>query len=187
VYLLNQISIISKNQKIMSKILSFTVIIFFFLTPSSTRAQEWYQWYISNQIPSGNNIKCQLLSSRAKEVMYYRKRRWGINMSYTKSANVSNNITIKDENNDGQLETWENVAIHVEGGGYLKYESRPQGINLVWSSTPVYEWGISENNKAILPVASNKKYGLYNQKISQYLVYGERRGDMINLVWQQEY
>ena len=140
-----------------------------------------------NHLLFAQNLMQRSISTKVNEVVYYKKRNLGINMSYTKLANVLNNITIKDQNNDGQLETGESVAIHVEGGGYLKYESRTHGINLVWSTTPVYEWAISENNKAILPVTSSKKYALYNYKIKKYLIYGERKGDMINLVWQQEY
>lgn len=178
----------------MSKTLFFIAMLFYFISPSTTYAQQkWYhQWYISQIVSRDDNIKpnivYQLTNTHIKEVLYYKKRRFGINLSYIDAGNMSNNITFRDQNNDGQLETWESIAIHVKGGGYLKYESRTHGISLVWSTTPVYEWEIMENSdKASKPVQINIKYGLYNRSCNEFLVYGARKGDMINLVWQKEY
>jgi hypothetical protein len=178
----------------MLKKIFFISLITYFTTPAHSDVKSkpyWFQWYISQKVSRDDVIKpnlgYQLFNAGYKQVLYYKERRWGINLSFNDSGNVSENITFKDQNNDGRLETGENVAIHVEGGGYLKYEYRSKGISLVWSTAPVYEWQILEDNKAILDVKINKRYGLYNHKVNNFLVYSKMKGDVVYLDWQPEY
>lgn len=75
-------------------------------------------------------------------------------------------------------------ALYVNGHGYLKYESRSYGINLNWSTTPVYEWKFI-NNQDVGPIQSNVATGLYNITANDFVVYASRDYG-INLKWLHE-
>jgi hypothetical protein len=80
----------------------------------------------------------------------------------------------------------ERVAIHVRGGGYLRYGEREYGINLKWSDSPVYEWrlrGDSPPNNT--PIDITNSVGLFNTVSSDYLFYDPRRHG-INLKWLRD-
>lgn len=78
----------------------------------------------------------------------------------------------------------ETFALYVKDHGYIKYESRDYGINLVWSNVPVYEWKfMNGSSTSVLP--ANTPIALYNLTANDYVVYAERDYG-INLKWQRD-
>ena len=78
----------------------------------------------------------------------------------------------------------ETFALMVTGHGYVKYETREYGINLVWSQTPVYEWKFM-NGSSTAAVLANTPLGLFNLTANDFVVYAERDNG-INLKWQRD-
>ena len=78
----------------------------------------------------------------------------------------------------------ETFALYVSGGGYVKYESREYGINLVWSKTPVYEWKFIKDNSSA-DVQLNTSVALFNLTANDYILYEEREYG-INLKWLRD-
>lgn len=75
-------------------------------------------------------------------------------------------------------------ALEVKGHGYLEYQEREYGINLVWNQYPVYQWELHKNNASgAVPV--NAPVALYNTQTKDYVVYASREYG-INLKWLRD-
>jgi hypothetical protein len=120
-----------------------------------------------------------------KENVRYGERKWGINLVWDKKANL-NNIKVVTQGivAGGAIRYGDKVAIHVEGGGYLKYQKRDFGINLVWSKEPVYEFVITGGAKGTA-VPLNATVAIYNEVEKDFLINAERPVG-INLRWYKD-
>jgi hypothetical protein len=73
--------------------------------------------------------------------------------------------------------------VNVTNDDVLAYGERDYGINLVWSSSPVFEWEVFGGTHGAPVVAGPTYYhGLRNSAVQRAMVYGERKYG-INLVW----
>ena len=55
----------------------------------------------------------------------------------------------------------------MPGGGYLRRGSQAYGIDLVWSSTPVYEWNL---------ITTSVGQALFNRNRNDYVIYNSASG-----------
>lgn len=118
---------------------------------------------------------------------YYRRNR-GINLAFNQGLSVSNIKFVRSGTATEAIKYGEKIAIYVAGGGYLYYTRRTYGINLSYSSRPVYEWELrnasylqtgAPNTEAI---RARDLFSLYNAHNQGYMVYGERTWGP-NLTW----
>jgi hypothetical protein len=130
-------------------------------------------------VPEDAAHNYDLVNMKVAERLAYGERRWGINLVWDDPGGEGNMRFQRPSGTKEPLKNDEAVAIHVRGGGFLKYESRTFGINLGWSQTPVFEWqirGASGDVKIPQPVQ------LFNTRENDYMIYGERPLG-INLRW----
>ncbi|MBI3823471.1 MAG: hypothetical protein HY289_12450 [Planctomycetes bacterium] len=118
------------------------------------------------------------------ESVRYGKRTWGINMVWDKSTTLNNIRLDVKSGATGVIKYGDKVAIHVEKGGYLKYQRRDVGINLVWSTPPVYEWVILGGKKG-QPVRTGALLSLFNEPENDFIIYAERPAG-INIRWWKD-
>lgn len=179
-------------------ILSIAVAVAMFLMAGAREARaasasSVFDWSISNYYASGpvnpGFTGYSLRNETAVTVqnqtyLVYGVRDYGINLVWGYRP-ASANIRFERQSGSGPLKYGEPVAIEVGGGGYLKHQSRLFGIDLVWSSTPVYQWRIFGQGKKIGDVVSTAdKVGLYNTSYyTGYMVY-QTRDYGINLDWK---
>jgi len=134
--------------------------------------------------PATIPFSLQNLSNR--RYLKYGSRTFGINLEWDSSPQ-NNMIFIlpnfgSTEKNRNPPRLGNLIAIYIHNGGYLKYENRSVGVNLGWSSTPVFEWyviGVSTSGGLI---TSKQTLGLLNAKAKDFLIY-ENRSAGINLGW----
>ena len=119
-----------------------------------------------------------------KENVRHGERKWGINLVWDKKANLNNIKVVGQGNATGTIKYGDKVAIHVEKGGYLKYQKRDYGINLVWSKDPVYEFVITGGAKGTA-VPLNATVAIYNTVEKDFLINAERPVG-INLRWYKD-
>jgi hypothetical protein len=118
---------------------------------------------------------------------YYSRSR-GIDLAFNYRLNYRNIKFVKAGNGTGPIRYGDRVAIYVERGGYLYYCRRTYGINLAYSSTPVYQWEIRNNsylnsgNQSHEMVPGSATIALYNSYNRGYLIYGVRQWGP-NLKW----
>lgn len=152
--------------------------------PTPVSAQRLLDWQAtgSGTMMSGTPFTMKNLSD--KETLKYGSRTWGINLVWDKNTSL-NNITVEKQSGSGAVTYGEPVAVRVKGGGYLKYAKRPVGINLTWSTTPVYEWRLGGGNPGE-SVSLNSPFALLNDVEHDAMIYGSRPAG-INLVWLKDY
>ena len=126
--------------------------------------------------PVGDSTVLVNLTNR--KALGYGERRYGINLVWGAS---SSNITFQRRaGSEWSLLQGEPLAIHVDGGRWLKFrEGRPNGVDLDWSDQPVYEWYVlgGEPGRQI-----DGEIALWNRSAGDYLVYGHQNFG-INLVF----
>lgn len=118
----------------------------------------------------------------------YYSRSHGINLAFNVHLTTPNIKFVKAGNPNGPIHYGDKFAIHVDRGGYLYYTHQNYGINLSYSSTPVYEWEMRDNsylnslpdNNASIP--SSATFSLINTHNSGYVIYGSRTWGP-NLTW----
>jgi hypothetical protein len=161
--------------------------------PKSVTSQT-SQWQITpgdangNPQPGGIN---NLYNTVHKKYVMYGRRKYGINLVWTKSTSFGTEgwkpfyFSRKNKDDKSLLKYGELVAMNAHRGGYIKYKKRRNGINLVWSKTPVYQWKITGGEIGMEIEATHGAVGLYNTKHKDHIVYCKRsRG--INLRWAKD-
>ena len=158
--------------------------------PVSTAEKEWvFQSRAEHCEGSGSNRHCFVedqdsVSWARNGLDRYIKfaespgRDYGIDLAWTSDIERSR-ITLRDQASTSgspfsAITVGERIAISVDPRGYLKYERREYGINLVWSPRPVYEWEIRNGQANGSRLESGKPVGLYNHVENDYLVHCER-------------
>lgn len=118
------------------------------------------------------------------QFVVYGSRSYGINLVWYNGANPGNVRFIPQFG--GTVRYGDPVAVFVANPNtekYVRYGSREYGINLVWSSYPVYEWRITGGAPGAL-VDLNQPFGLSNDK-QTHVVYCPREYG-INLRWNSD-
>lgn len=103
-------------------------------------------WFITSTAPTGSDVlpdvqQYRLLNRTTNRKIRYGERSFGINLDWGLTAGATN-IRFGKLGGDGPLRYGDSVAIFIGGGGYLRQHYRAFGVDLVWSSTPVYHWRI---------------------------------------------
>ena len=132
------------------------------------------------------NLKNLTAATKHTKFIYYEKRGMlgGINLGWTDNQN--NDITIEGPKAGADILIGDKIAIKVKGGGYLKYQKRDLGINLTWSSTPVYEWIFKgKTTSETGNVKTGNGYGLLNQLEHEYIV-SCKRSPPVHLGWDKD-
>jgi hypothetical protein len=155
---------------------------------------EMLNWEIISADPSGSPVigstsfRYKLKNRSERQRLVYGERRYGINLVWGAVDSGSYNIRIvKQGTGTTSLFDGNRVAIGVDDGGYLRYQSREYGINLVWSESPVYEWELrlSELGNSPAPIETQEPVGLYNTVENDFLFYDPRQYG-INLKWLRD-
>ncbi len=100
---------------------------------------------------------------------------FGTNLGWDGNAS---NWTVQAEGGP-QLMHGQAVALHVPGGGWLKYGHQTYGVNLDQSDTPSYEWyvigvkGTSNSTFAGVPLDTGV-FALWNSAAQDYLIFGSQ-------------
>jgi hypothetical protein len=144
------------------------------------------EWTIERKIPenvltAGNTY--ELKNTTVGHYVVYGEREYGINLVWAESSR--RDIFFAHELGQPQgtpILYNEPIAIAVADGGYLKYQARDYGINLVWSAERVTEWELRGGTSGDQIPYANNQFSLYNRVASDYVVYCERSYG-INLRW----
>lgn len=134
-----------------------------------------------------------LYTSPPARYVVYGRREDGINLDWAKSKPLDNFTLSRASGAGGQINYGDVVALNEKTGGYIYYKNQKYGINLEFSSEPVYEWEVRGGTIGT-PVAprnwgdssdniSDVKISLYNRRVKCYVGYGHRDNG-INLVWR---
>jgi hypothetical protein len=158
------------------------------MVPAAEAAQI-ADWKVTSAGPTGSSVVPGVTAYRldnrtAGSALVYGQRDFGINLVWGSSSGP---VNVRFERpstspNHGPLQFGEPLAVRISGGGYVRYKVRTFGINLDWSSTPVFDWGIYGGTGTIRTGAS---VSLYNRTESDHLVHA-RRTFGINLCWYQD-
>jgi len=154
------------------------------------------QWQTNPNAPILPGRWFSLWNVESSHYVAYGKREYGINLKwYERGDRLQPNFMIERRSGSRDPLTYgEVVALKEKRGGYVFYEKREYGINLRWSSKPVYEWQIRGGRTGEVVEAqklgdspayiSDTLVSLFNRKIRAYVVYGKRKYG-INLVWDE--
>jgi hypothetical protein len=118
------------------------------------------------------------------QFVVYGSRDYGINLVWRSGANPGNVRFIPQFG--GTVRYGAPVAFFVANPNtakYVRYGSREYGINLVWSTYPVYEWRITGGTPGT-PVDLNSAFGLSND-MQTHVVYCPREYG-IDLRWNSD-
>jgi hypothetical protein len=153
---------------------------------SALKATSIYDWKILDSDPVLVDKRLVRLQNQTNnQCLVYGSRPVGINLKWH-GCDINPNVFFTGESGNPSypfITFDEPVAVHIAGGGYLYYSSRPFGINLKWSSTPKYEWLI--RGASGHQVATGSKVALYNTTTHDYVVYCTREFG-INLRWAKD-
>jgi len=165
---------------VVTAVVSLVVLLPAVANADATDPQDW----LITGGPSGDVVprtqKYHLVNRTNDRAVIYGERTFGINLVWGSPfgpANIRFDPVVRREG----MRYERSVAIRVAGGGYLRYKSRLFGINLSWSSTPVYEWRI-RGGPSGQHVHRGDSVAIYNKTEHDVVVYGVR-GVGINLRW----
>lgn len=147
-------------------------------------------WYILPNNSSVTNVlpgpthTYDLLNEYVLQRLVYGAREYGINLVWDDPDPTAPSVRFLPLNETATPILYgELVAIHVRGGGYLRYGVQDNGINLKWSETPVYEWSLrGDSPLSTTAIDITKLVGIFNTTVNDYLFYDPRRRG-INLKW----
>jgi hypothetical protein len=114
-------------------------------------------------------MKCRLQETSNEWFLTHQTREYGINLGWgkTEQANI-----FFEKNGNSSIKSGNKLALFVEGGGYIKYEVRKNGIHLILTNTPAYEWEIRPlDNLRGQSIKTNTSIGLFNTQLNDFLVY----------------
>jgi hypothetical protein len=141
---------------------------------------------------SGHRIS--LLNRTAYKYLVYDERilainlAWGFHCQFCPGTPKNFEI-VKRRDSNATLLFGEDFALKERTGGYLRYGYRTFGVNLDWSSIPVYEWRFTgEREQSGEPVLAGAMVHLYSRSAlsaGAYLRYGSAVWG-INLDWWLE-
>ncbi|WP_405931005.1 hypothetical protein [Streptomyces sp. NBC_00827] len=148
-------------------------------------------WIITDSALPGSDVVPEvklyrLLNRSQGQKIRYGERRFGINLKWGLKEGVTNIRFIKMLGS-GPLRYGDKLAVHVDGGGYLRQHYRAFGVDLVWKSTPVYHWrirGQAGSDGAI--VKTGEAIAIYSETLDASLIYGSQTFG-INLNWWLEH
>lgn len=117
-----------------------------------------------------------LYTSPPSEYVVYGHRDYGINLDWTRNRPQSDNFTFERASGEGgPIKYGDVLALKESRGGYIYYKKRDYGINLEFSSQPVYEWEVRGGNIGTPVVERNwgdsasnisdVMFSLYNRRV----------------------
>ena len=153
--------------------LVFLALLALALIPATASAAGPLQWTVNNNVgPVQAGTEYELVNLGGGSRIGYQSRT-GADLGWTTSGG---NFEFRRGNprDHRSIRADEPMAIYnTRMKKYLAYGSQTFGINLEWSSSPLYQWKVEQ---------SGSRFSLYNTVTRDYVVYG-RRSFGINLVW----
>lgn len=163
-----------------------------FVTLINFEAFAQADWKIvgeNENVKSGKSYYLQV-ASNSKFLKYEDRDDPGINLGWGKTDKPYFQFI---KVGGGEIKNGDKIAVYVgdQTGPkkYLKYEKRDKGINLSWSSTPVYEWELRDlENETGNSIKTNTTIGIVNNvernREGDFMVYCRRRfSRTVNLAW----
>jgi hypothetical protein len=134
-----------------------------------------------NVVPGSNdvirtNTFYRLFNQYNRSYLDYWSRNRGIDLAFNQALTTPNIKFVKQGNPNEPVKYGDRVAIFVQRGGYLYYCRRTYGINLCYSSTPVYQWELRDGS--YLDGSADNRAAIPNS----YIIYGNRTWGP-NLKW----
>lgn len=131
--------------------------------------------YSTSNGGNGYNMLCQTNG----KFLTYQERDAGINLGYTTNAEEHKIHLRLPDGKERDILTGEKVALGIGGGdAFLRYAERTLGINLKWTSDPVFKWRIygatGEKGK---PIPTGSWVAIVNANVepeADFLVYLDR-------------
>lgn len=165
-------------------VLSILVLLASGIQPTQAGAQDRFDWVLGSvHVPLQANQYVFLKNlTNNNKCVEYQEREYGINLGWSVPNFCLLNIKlVRQYSANTPIQVAEPLAIFVYGGGYLHYQSRKYGINLVWSKVPVYEWSLAKGS-VWGTIYQDEVVSIYNSVERDYMVYCEREYG-INLKW----
>jgi len=130
---------------------------------------------------SDSTAKYQLKNLQFKRFLQWEKEIIGsINLGWTDDSTVKTAERVdrwfftRDKGKDGPIQYGELIAIgNGKDPSFLDHKHRPVGIDMGFSSAPVYEWQIL-GGKLKEPVKAGDHVAIYNTEIKQPLIFFDR-------------
>jgi hypothetical protein len=146
--------------------------------------KEWSLRYSTSMDPRTYH-PFSLYSQWVNQEVRYGSREYGINLVWSPGTTREWRLQRCCSWETGAIKWGEPLALWNETNRkWVKYGERDNGINLVWSDTPVYEWSIRAGTIGTVATRSSS-LALYNAVERDYVVYGERACG-INLRWYDD-
>jgi hypothetical protein len=142
-------------------------------------AFDWKILGTGSEVMAGTKYTLRNITNN--QSVKYDERRWGINLVWDKSTAINNITFVRKDGKKVALKYGDTVAVHVQKGGHLKHKERTVGINLAWSTPPVYEFVLVGGKKGS-PIKVGASVGLFNSDAKDFIIYAERPAG-INLRW----
>jgi opacity protein-like surface antigen len=140
---------------------------------SAAAAPNPQQWTVNNNVgPVKGNVEYELVNQTNHSRIGYDSRT-GVDLGWT-SQGGNFELRRANERDHRAARPGETFALYnTKTRRYVVYGKQTFGINLDFTSSPVYEWKVSQARGA---------FSLYNTRARDYVVYGKRTWG-INLVW----
>jgi hypothetical protein len=136
--------------------------------------------FITSNDPAGSDVlsgtqRYRLLNRTLFRKVRYGERPVGINLNWGLTGGATNIRFEKLEDDGRPLHYNGSVAIHIDDGGYLHQEWRSFGVELGWSSEPVYHWRIHGPDVISgRPVRTNYEIAIYSKPMRGWLIQREQ-------------
>jgi hypothetical protein len=105
----------------------------------------------------------------------------GIDLVWDEANDLGNIVLHNESGTNAQIRYGDTIGIEVDGGGFLYYAERDEGINLRFATSRVTEWEVTGRSIGE-PVQIGERVGLLNTAHGDHMVYAER-DEGINLRW----
>ncbi|MFJ4428997.1 hypothetical protein, partial [Streptomyces bobili] len=148
---------------------------------STGRVDQW------NALPNHQGENGGLRNTDEWKYLQYESRDYGINLGYRDDGSRWLGWTVEAQGGPN-IVYGQAVALKNQTGGYLTYGTRGQSstVQLVWSSTPKYEWHVITGGAHAfgLPLSQDSGgYGLWNTAKNDWLISGHQEYG-VNLKWK---
>ncbi len=153
---------------------------------SSIPQDDPYNWTI---FIDQNTGRIKLKNRSNNKFLVYSDRSWGISLGWNENSDY--NVSVKQADTTLIAKTIlpnTPISLQIVDHGFVKYGDRANGIDLVWSEKPIYQWKLirKKDTSHVEPeIKSGDKVALYNLKEHDYVVHA-KRGRGINLRWLRD-
>lgn len=121
-----------------------------------------------------------LKNSACRKYLQHEEQEFGVNLGWTNDGSnttgdkVARWFFTRKGSDDNPIRFGETIALALGGNpSFLHYDKRAFGINLEWSTKPVFEWKLL-GGKIGEPVHTQEWIAIFNEKVGECLIYFDR-------------